>query len=90
MLQQDQPDDYVIAAGECHSVREFVEIAFGEAGLDYKDYVVVDEQFFRPAEVDILLGDCTKSRDVLGWKYQRSFRDLVSEMTRADLEAVTF
>jgi GDPmannose 4,6-dehydratase len=88
MLQQDQPDDYVIAAGECHSVREFVEIAFAEAGLDYKDYVVVDEKFFRPAEVDILLGNCTKARKVLGWEYQRSFPDLVREMARADLKSI--
>ena len=88
MLQQDQPDDYVIAAGECHSVREFVEIAFAEAGLDYKDYVVVDEKFFRPAEVDILLGNCTKAQKVLGWKYKRSFRDLVREMAQADLKAI--
>ena len=88
MLQQDQPDDYVIAAGECHSVREFVEIAFAEAGLDYKDYVVVDEKFFRPAEVDILLGNCTKAQKVLGWKYKRSFRDLVREMAQADLKLI--
>lgn len=88
MLQQDQPDDYVIAAGECHSVREFVEIAFTEAGLDYRDYVVVDEKFFRPAEVDILLGDCAKAQKVLGWKYQRSFGDLVREMARADLKSI--
>ncbi len=85
MLQQDKPDDYVISTGECHTVREFVEIAFDEAGLDYRDYVVVDEKFFRPAEVDILLGDSSRARDVLGWEYKRSFRDLVCEMTRADL-----
>jgi len=85
MLQQDQPDDYVVASGECHSVREFVEAAFAEAGLDYRKYVVVDEKFFRPAEVDILLGDSTKARRVLGWKYERSFKDLVGEMARADL-----
>ena len=88
MLQQDQPDDFVIASGECHSVREFVEIAFSEAELDYRDYVVVDEKFFRPAEVDILLGDSTKARKVLGWKYERSFGDLVREMARADLKMI--
>jgi len=87
MLQQDQPDDFVIATGECHSVREFVEIAFSEAELDYRDYVVVDEKFFRPAEVDILLGDSTKARKVLGWKYERTFEDLVREMVRFDLES---
>ncbi len=88
MLQQDQPDDFVIATGECHSVREFVDIAFSEAELDYRDYVVVDEKFFRPAEVDILLGDSTKARKVLGWKYERSFGDLVREMVRADLKMI--
>ncbi len=88
MLQQDQPDDYVIAAGECHSVREFVEIAFAEAGLDYRDYVVVDKKFFRPAEVDILLGNCTKAQKILGWKYKRSFEDLVREMAQADLKSI--
>lgn len=87
MLQQDQPDDFVIATGECHSVREFVDIAFSEAELDYRDYVVVDEKFFRPAEVDILLGDSTKARKVLGWKYERTFEDLVREMVRFDLES---
>ena len=75
----------MVASGECHSVREFVEAAFAEAGLDYRKYVVVDEKFFRPAEVDILLGDSTKARRVLGWKYERSFKDLVGEMARADL-----
>ena len=88
MLQQEQPDDYVISTGECHSVREFVDIAFSEAGLDYRDYVVVDEQFFRPAEVDILLGDSSRAEKVLGWKYQRAFADLVKEMVRFDLDGV--
>jgi GDPmannose 4,6-dehydratase len=88
MLQQDQPDDYVIATGECHSVREFVEIAFAEAGLDYKDYVVIDEQFFRPAEVDILLGNCTKAKNVLGWESVSTFETLVREMAQADLGVI--
>jgi len=88
MLQQEQPDDYVISTGECHSVKEFVDIAFSEAGLDYRDYVVVDEQFFRPAEVDILLGDSSRAEKALGWKYQRAFADLVKEMVRSDLDAV--
>ncbi|MFH1964366.1 MAG: GDP-mannose 4,6-dehydratase [Acidobacteriota bacterium] len=88
MLQQDQPDDYVIATGECHSVREFVEIAFAEAGLDYKNYVVIDEKFFRPAEVDILLGNCTKAHKVLGWKSESTFETLVREMAQADLGVI--
>jgi len=88
MLQQEQPDDYVISTGECHSVKEFVDIAFSEAGLDYRDYVVVDEQFFRPAEVDILLGDSSRAEKALGWKYRRAFADLVKEMVRSDLDAV--
>ena len=88
MLQQDQPDDYVIATGECHSVREFVEIAFAEAGLDYKNYVVIDEKFFRPAEVDILLGNCTKAHKVLGWKSESTFETLVREMAQADLGGI--
>ena len=63
MLQQDQPDDYVISTGETHSVQEFAEIAFGHVGLDYRDYVVQDERFMRPAEVDLLIGDPTKARE---------------------------
>ena len=73
MLQHDTPDDFVLATGEAHSVREFCEAAFGHVGLDYNDHVVVDERFFRPAEVDYLLGDATKARDVLGWEPTTSF-----------------
>ena len=86
MLQQNEPDDYVVATGETHSVREFCELAFAELGLDYQDYVKVDERFFRPAEVDLLMGNAAKARAVLGWTPTRSFRDLVCEMVQADLK----
>ena len=87
MLQQDAPDDYVLATGEAHSVREFCEIAFGHAGLDWEQYVVVDPEFFRPAEVDYLLGDPTKARTELSWKPTTSFEQLVTMMVDADLAA---
>lgn len=86
MLQQTEPDDYVVAMGETHSVREFCERAFAEVDLDYRDYIVVDELFYRPAEVDLLIGDPAKARAVLGWKSQYSFQDLVKEMVQSDLE----
>ena len=86
MLQQDKPDDYVIATGESHSVREFVEIAFERAGLDWERYVVQDERFMRPAEVDQLIGDPSKAREQLGWEPKTSFRELVEMMVDADLE----
>jgi GDPmannose 4,6-dehydratase len=86
MLQQSEADDYVVATGEAHSVREFCELAFAEVGLDYRDYVKVDERYYRPAEVDLLIGDATKARRVLGWKPTYAFPDLVSEMVRSDLE----
>jgi GDPmannose 4,6-dehydratase len=85
MLQRDTPDDYVVATGETHSVREFVEEAFGYAGLDWKKHVVIDEKYFRPAEVDLLLGDPTKARAVLGWAPRVGFKDLVKLMVDADL-----
>jgi GDPmannose 4,6-dehydratase len=85
MLQQDAPDDYVISTGETHTVREFLEIAFGHVGLDYHDHVVIDQQLYRPAEVSLLLGDCTKAREKLDWSYDISFKDLVCEMVDADL-----
>ncbi len=85
MLQQDEPDDYVVATGETHSVREFCEVAFSHLGLDWQDHVVVDERYFRPAEVDLLVGDPTKAREVLGWSLQTSFTELVSNMVDADL-----
>jgi GDPmannose 4,6-dehydratase len=86
MLRRDVPDDYVVATGETHSVREFCEKAFDLAGLDYRDHVVQDERLFRPAEVDILLGDASKARSVMGWTYERSFDQLVEEMVTADLK----
>ena len=87
MLQQDRPDDYVLATGEAHSVREFCQIAFAHAGLDWEQYVVVDPEFFRPAEVDYLLGDPTKARTELSWKPKTSFDQLVTMMVDADLAA---
>jgi GDPmannose 4,6-dehydratase len=85
MLQQDEPDDYVIATGETHSVREFLELAFSRVDLDYKEYVVVDPKFLRPAEVDLLLGDPTKAKSKLGWTTDVSFPELVNMMVDADL-----
>jgi len=86
MLQQDKPEDYVIATGETHSVRELCEIAFGHLGLDYKDYVVQDPRFYRPAEVDLLVGDASKAREKLGWEPKVSFEELVKLMVDADME----
>jgi GDPmannose 4,6-dehydratase len=77
----------VVATGETHSVREFCELAFAEAGLDYRDFVRTDPQFYRPAEVDLLIGDATKARQVLGWETAYTFQDLVKDMVQADLEA---
>src|SRR5687767_10153289 len=88
MLQQDTPDDYVIATGETRAVREFCELAFSHVGLNYEDHVVVDEKFFRPAEVDLLVGDPTKAKTKLGWELQVSFPELVQMMVEADLELV--
>jgi GDPmannose 4,6-dehydratase len=90
MVQQDQADDYVVATGETHSVREFCEIAFSHAGLDYRDHVVVDPKFMRPAEVDLLIGDASKARDHLGWEPKVSFRELVETMVDADLEVIAW
>ncbi|MBV9123531.1 MAG: GDP-mannose 4,6-dehydratase [Planctomycetes bacterium] len=86
MLQQDQPDDYVVATGETHSVRELVETAFGYVGLDWKKYVVQAPEFMRPAEVDLLIGDPSKARRVLGWKPEVSFTQLIHMMVDADLK----
>jgi GDPmannose 4,6-dehydratase len=85
MLQQDSPDDFVIATGETHTVREFCELAFGRVGLDYQQYVKVDERFIRPAEVDLLLGDPSKAKNVLGWEPRVSFQGLVEMMVDADM-----
>lgn len=86
MLQQDAPDNFVIGTGETHSVREFCEIAFGRAGLDYKQFVVQDERYYRPAEVDLLISDPSKAHAVLGWEPSVSFKDLVTMMVEADME----
>ena len=86
MLQQDEPRDYVIATGETHSVREFCELAFAELDLDYRDYVKIDEQFQRPAEVDLLVGDSSKARAELGWQPTYNFQDLIKEMVQSDLK----
>ena len=85
MLQQDAPDDYVIATGETHTVRELVEVAFQRAELDWEKYVVIDPAFIRPAEVDLLIGDPSKAKAKLGWELQTSFTDLVHMMVDADL-----
>jgi GDPmannose 4,6-dehydratase len=86
MLQLDAPDDFVVATGESHTVREFCELAFREIGLDYRDYVRTDERFYRPLEVEALIGDATKARTVLGWKPTHTFSELVSEMVQSDLK----
>ena len=88
MLQQEAADDYVVATGETHAVKEFCELAFGHAGLNYQDHVVIDERFIRPAEVDLLVGDPSKARATLGWQPKVSFADLVAMMVEADLELV--
>lgn len=87
MLQQPEADDYVIATGETHSVREFCELAFSVAGLDFEKYVRTDERYYRPAEVDLLVGDSSKARRVLGWAPRYSFSAMVREMVEADLQA---
>jgi len=86
MLQQDEPDDYVVATGETHSVREFCEKAFSHVGLDYKEFVRTDPQLFRPAEVALLQGDASKAKRVLGWEPKKSFDELIREMVDHDME----
>jgi GDPmannose 4,6-dehydratase len=86
MLQQDEPDDYVVATGRTHSVERFCELAFGHVDLNWRDYVVQDERFMRPAEVDLLVGDPAKAREKLGWEPETSFEDLVAMMVDADLK----
>jgi GDPmannose 4,6-dehydratase len=88
MLQQEQPGDYVLSMNETHTVREFCEIAFSHADLDWSEYVVIDERFFRPAEVDLLVGDSERARTELGWEPQTSFQELVRMMVDADLDVV--
>jgi len=86
MLQQDKPDDYVIATGETHSVKEFAELAFSHVGLNYQDYLSSDEKFFRPAEVHQLKGDYSKGKKILGWEPTVSFKELIRMMVEADLK----
>ncbi|HVA02901.1 MAG TPA: GDP-mannose 4,6-dehydratase [Acidimicrobiales bacterium] len=86
MLQQDQPDDFVVSTGETHSVRELCEIAFAHVGLDWHEHVVVDDKFLRPAEVDLLVGDATKAKTLLKWEKTVTFADLVAMMVDADVE----
>ncbi|MEC4892258.1 MAG: GDP-mannose 4,6-dehydratase [Oscillatoria sp. PMC 1051.18] len=88
MLQQEQPDDYVIAMGETHSIREFLDLAFNYVNLDWHDYVEFDPRYLRPAEVDLLIGDSTKAREKLGWKPSVTFEELVALMVEADLNAL--
>jgi GDPmannose 4,6-dehydratase len=86
MLQQEEPGDYVIATGETHSVREFCELAFSCVGLDWRDYVEIDPHLFRPAEVDLLVGDATKARNTFGWKPEVKFQELVRTMVESDID----
>ncbi|MDY6845316.1 MAG: GDP-mannose 4,6-dehydratase, partial [Thermodesulfobacteriota bacterium] len=85
MLQQEKPDDYVVCTGETHSVRDFAELAFSVVGLNFEDYIVVDPIFYRPSEVDLLVGNPQKAQSVLGWKSECSFPQLVDEMVKFDL-----
>jgi GDPmannose 4,6-dehydratase len=88
MLQQSTPSDFVIATGTTHSVRHFCELAFGHVGLDYRDYVVLDERYMRPAEVDLLVGDPSRAADVLGWRPETSLEELVRLMVDADMQQI--
>jgi GDPmannose 4,6-dehydratase len=89
MLQVDEPDDFVVATGETHSVREFAELAFGHVGLDWEQHVRIDERYFRPAEVDALLGDASKARERLGWEPRVTFQELVRKMVDADVATLS-
>jgi GDPmannose 4,6-dehydratase len=88
MLQVDEPEDFVIATGETHTVREAVEIAFARAGLDYEDRVEIDPKYYRPSEVDVLLGDASRAKEKLGWEAKVRFKDLVELMVDADVAAL--
>ena len=89
MLQQSEPDDFVVATGETHSVRELCEIAFAEVDLDYREFVKVDERYYRPSEVDLLIGDASKAKQALGWKPTCTFHELIKEMVASDLAALS-
>jgi GDPmannose 4,6-dehydratase len=86
MLQQDQPDDYIVATGETHPVKEFAELAFRHLGLDYKKYLVVDKTYYRPSEVSLLCGDYSKAQKAFGWQPKVRFEELVKMMVDGDLE----
>lgn len=86
MLQQDKADDYVLSTGETHSIKEFLEVAFSHVGLKWQDYVELDPAFIRPAEVDLLLGDCSKAKEKLGWQHSVNFEELVKLMVNSDLK----
>ena len=86
MLQQPQPDDFVVATGENHPIRELVEFAFAHAGLDYRDWVKISPALFRPSDVELLIGDCTKARELLGWQHKKTWKDLIVEMVETDLQ----
>ena len=88
MLQQDKPDDYVIATGESYSVRDVLDVSFQTLGLEWKEYVELDPRYLRPTEVDHLRGDATKAREKLGWKPKVTFKQLITDMVRADEEDV--
>jgi GDPmannose 4,6-dehydratase len=88
MLQQDEPDDYVLATGETHSIRELLDVAFSHAELDWKKYVEIDPRYFRPAEVDLLLGDPSKAQEKLGWRPRVGFQELIKMMVDSDIELV--
>lgn len=87
MLQADQPDDYVIATGETHTVREFLDRTFGYLDLDWNQYVKIDPRYYRPTEVDLLIGDATKAKKILGWEPKVSFEELIVMMVEGDLRA---
>lgn len=88
MLQQEKPDDYLVATGETHSVKELVEVAFSYLDMDYRDFVKIDDSFKRPADVDLLIGDYSKAKEKLGWKPEVNFEDLVKMMVKSDIEVV--
>ncbi|MCK4852427.1 MAG: GDP-mannose 4,6-dehydratase, partial [Candidatus Omnitrophica bacterium] len=86
MLQQESPEDFVIGTGQTHSVKEFADMAFKMLDLDYRDHVKVDKDFFRPAEVDLLVADCTKAKQQLNWDYRLTFEQLIEDMVKHDYE----
>ena len=89
MLQQEKPDDYVIATNETHSIREFLDVAFGHAGLDWKKHVEIDPRYYRPAEVEILIGDYSKAKRQLGWSPKTTFVELAKLMVAADIKLLS-